>query len=148
MSGEDVGNIQVSYSSLNAIQIKASLSPYLIDEYPILSVAASQAKGVTVMRGLSELRHKESDRIKSITTNLTKIGFKVTSKKDDISIKGSKEMRIINQKKIKTYGDHRIAMSFIILSLLSENKLVIDDEACILTSYPDFKKHLKKLIAY
>ena len=145
ISGEDVGNIQVSYSLLNAIEVKASSSPYLIDEYPILSIAASQAKGVTIMKGLSELRHKESDRIKSITTNLSKIGFKVISKKDDISIKGSNKLQVINQKKIKTYGDHRIAMSFAILSLLYKNKLIIDDESCISISYPDFKKHLKKL---
>ena len=145
VSGEDVGDIHVSYSFLNAIEIKASLSPYLIDEYPILSIAASQAKGITVMRGLSELRHKESDRIKSIITNLTKIGFNAISKKDDISIKGSSKIKIINQKIIKTYGDHRIAMSFVILSLLYKNKLVIDDESCISISYPDFKKHLKKL---
>ena len=145
ISGEDVGNIQVSYSLLNAIEVKASSSPYLIDEYPILSIAASQAKGVTIMKGLSELRHKESDRIKSITTNLSKIGFKVISKKDDIFIKGSNELQVIDQKKIKTYGDHRIAMSFTILSLLYKNKLIVDDESCISISYPDFKKHLKKL---
>ncbi len=145
LSGEDVGDINVSYSLLNAIKIKSSSSPYLIDEYPILSIAASQAKGVTVMRGLSELRHKESDRIKSITINLSKIGFKVISKKDNIFITGSNKVRIINQKKIKTYGDHRIAMSFVILGLLYKNRLIIDDEACISTSYPDFKKHLKKI---
>ena len=148
VSGEDVGNIKVSYSLLKAIEIKASAAPYLIDEYPILSIAASQAKGVTVMKGLSELRHKESDRIKSIITNLSKIGFKVASKKDDISIIGSSEIKIVNQKKIKTYGDHRIAMSFVILSLLYKNKLIIDDESCISISYPDFKKHLKKLSTY
>jgi len=148
ISGEDVGNIQVSYSLLNAIEVKASSSPYLIDEYPILSIAASQAKGVTIMKGLSELRHKESDRIKSITKNLSKIGFKVISKKDDISIKGSNELQVIDQKKIKTYGDHRIAMSFTILSLLYKNKLIIDDDSCISISYPDFKKHLKKLSTY
>ena len=145
ISGEDVGDIHVKYSLLNAIKIKASSSPYLIDEYPILSIAASQAKGVTVMRGLSELRHKESDRIKSITTNLAKVGFRVVSKNDNISIKGSSKMQIAKQKKIKSYGDHRIAMSFVILSLLYKSKLIIDDESCISISYPDFKKHLKKL---
>ena len=148
VSGEDVGDINVSYSLLNAIEIKASSSPYLIDEYPILSVAASQAKGVTVMKGLSELRHKESDRIKSIIRNLSKIGFKAISKKDDIFIKGSSEIKVMHQKKIKTYGDHRIAMSFSILSLLYKNKLIIDDESCISISYPDFKKHLEKLSTY
>ena len=148
VSGENVGDINVTYSKLKSIKIKASLSPYLIDEYPILSIAASQARGITIMRGLSELRHKESDRIRSIITNLSKIGYKVFSKKDDISIKGSNKIKLINQKKIKTYGDHRIAMSFAILSLLYKNKLIIDDESCISISYPDFKKHLKKLSTY
>ncbi|MDC3204508.1 3-phosphoshikimate 1-carboxyvinyltransferase [Pelagibacteraceae bacterium] len=148
ISGEDVGDIHVKYSLLNAIKIKASLSPYLIDEYPILSIAASQAKGITTMRGLSELRHKESDRIKSIVTNLSKVGFKVVSKKDDISIKGSNKIQIDNRKKIKTYSDHRIAMSFVILGLLYKNKLIIDDESCISISYPDFKNHLKKLSSH
>ena len=145
VSGEDVGNIKVYYSSLKGIKIKSSYSPYLIDEYPILSIAASQAKGFTIMKGLSELRHKESDRIKSITKNLAKVGFNAVSKKDDISIEGSKKIVIANQKKIKTYGDHRIAMSFEILNLLFNNKLAIDDESCISISYPDFKKHLDQL---
>ncbi len=145
ISGEDVGDIKVTHSLLNGIKISSSLSPYLIDEYPILSVAASQAKGLTIMKGLSELRHKESDRIKSITTNLSKIGFHVTSNKDDIIIKGFKKINITNKVKIKTYSDHRIAMSFSILSLLYKNKLIIDDESCISISYPDFKKHLEKL---
>ena len=145
LSGEDVGEIKVTHSSLNGVKINAAMSPYLIDEYPILAIAASQARGITIMRGLSELRHKESDRIKSITTNLVKIGFSVTSKKDDILIEGFKNIKIIKQKKIKTYGDHRIAMSFTILSLLYKNKLIIDDESCISISYPNFKKHLNKL---
>ena len=145
LSGEDVGEIRVSHSSLNGVKINAAMSPYLIDEYPILSIAASQARGITIMRGLAELRHKESDRIKSITTNLVKIGFNVTSKKNDILIEGFKNIKITKQKKIKTYGDHRIAMSFTILSLLYKNKLIIDDESCISISYPNFKKHLDKL---
>ena len=145
VSGENVGDIKISHSILKGIKIKASLSPYLIDEYPILSIAATQAKGVTIMEGLSELRHKESDRIKSITTNLSKLGFSINNKKDNISIKGSKNIKINNQVRIKTYGDHRIAMAFSILSLLYENKLVLDDEACISISYPNFKRHLNKL---
>ena len=144
-SGEDVGDVKVSHSLLKGIKIKSSSSPYLIDEYPILSIAASQAKGFTVMEGLSELRHKESDRIKSITDNLSKIGFNVISKKDDIHIEGSKKIKITNQKKIKTYSDHRIAMSFSILNLLFQNQLIIDDLSCISISYPDFEKHLEKL---
>ena len=145
VSGEDVGDIQVLYSILHGIKIRSSYSPYLIDEYPILSIAASQAKGFTIMEGLSELRHKESDRIKSITSNLSKLGFNVVSKKDDILIEGLRNNQIKKTKKIKTYGDHRIAMSFAILSLLYKNKLIIDDESCISISYPSFKKHLAKL---
>ena len=145
LSGEDVGEINVIHSLLKGIKISSTSSPYLIDEYPILSVAASQAKGLTTMKGLSELRHKESDRIKSIISNLSKIGFHAISKKDDIIIKGSKKISITNRVKIKTYGDHRIAMSFSILSLLYGNKLIIDDESCISISYPDFKSHLETL---
>ena len=92
--------------------------------------------------------HKESDRIKIIITNLSNILFKVSSKKDYIFINRSKEIKIVNQKKIKTYGDHRISISFVILSILYKNKLIIDDESCISISYPDFKKHLKKLSTY
>ena len=145
LSGEDVGEINVIHSLLKGIKISSTVSPYLIDEYPILSVAASQAKGLTTMKGLSELRHKESDRIKSIITNLSRIGFHAISKKDDIIIKGSKKISITNRVKIKTYGDHRIAMSFSILSLLYGNKLIIDDESCISISYPDFRSHLETL---
>ncbi len=145
LSGEDVGDINASYSLLKGVTIESSHSPYLIDEYPILSIAASQARGFTRMKGLSELRHKESDRIKSITTNLSKVGFNITSKKDDIIIEGQKNIQVTSIKKIKTYGDHRIAMSFNILGLLYENKLIIDNESCISISYPKFKLHLDKL---
>ncbi|MFL2901115.1 MAG: 3-phosphoshikimate 1-carboxyvinyltransferase [Candidatus Pelagibacterales bacterium] len=145
VSGEEIGEIKVSYSMLKSIKINSSLSAFLIDEYPILSIAASQAKGTTIMTGLSELRYKESDRIKSIVKNLSKLGFNVKSKNDNIVIKGSKNLKIEKQKKINTYDDHRIAMSFTILSLLYESKLIIDNESCISISYPDFNKHLKKL---
>ena len=145
VSGEEVGEIKVSYSSLKGIKIDASLSAFLIDEYPILSIAATQAKGITKMNGLSELRHKESDRINSIIKNLSYLGFKVNSKNNNISILGSRNLKFDKQRKIKTYDDHRIAMSFTILGLLYKNKLVIDNESCISISYPDFTKHLKKL---
>ena len=144
--GEDIGEISSSFSSLKGIDIEASFSPYLIDEYPILSIAASQASGITRMKGLSELRHKESDRIISITRNLKKIGFNAFSKKDDIQISGAKKFHLDKQIKIKTYDDHRIAMSFKILSLLYKNKIKIDNEKCIAISYPNFDSDLQKLI--
>ena len=75
LCGEDVGTISVKSSKLKGINIDSKLSPLLIDEYPILSIAATQAKGAMTMKGLGELRHKESDRIKSIVINLNKLGY-------------------------------------------------------------------------
>ena len=79
-SGEQLGTITVATSTLKAITIRSNLSPYLIDEYPILSIAASQAKGITYMKGLDELRHKESDRIKSIVGMLKSFGIRAEIK--------------------------------------------------------------------
>ena len=144
ISGEQSGNITVSYSKLKGVNIEKSLSPFLIDEYPILSIAASCATGETTMNGVSELRHKESDRIKSIVLNLKKVGVKAQNIKDNIHINGSSSL---DKKicKIKTYGDHRIACSFMILALLNKN-IEIDNEKCVSISYPKFKRDLKSLL--
>ena len=144
-SGEQLGTIEVSSSSLKGISIPAKLSPYLIDEYPILAIAASYAKGTTAMKGLSELRFKESDRIKSICTNLKKCSVNCKVIGNDIIIKGSKII-LGSKKVIRTYDDHRIAMSFYILGLVSNLPMKLDNEECIRISYPNFKKDLKKLI--
>ena len=93
------------------------------------------------MQGLEELRHKESDIIASIVVNLKKIGYKVITKKNDIEINGC-QLSLNKKVKIKTFGDHRIAMSFLILGLFFKNKIYLDDESCIATSYPLFKSHL------
>ena len=144
ISGEDCGSIHVKYSKLRGIKIKKSLSPLLIDEYPILSIAACFAKGNTVMEGLDELRHKESDRVNSIVSNLKRVGVKVSNTKDKIMISGNDE---ILKKKcfIKSYNDHRISCAFMVLNLLHGNKLEIDNEKCVSVSYPDFKRDLNKL---
>ena len=147
ISGEQVGNITVKYSKLKGITIPPSKSAFLIDEYPILAVAASQAKGKTVMNGLSELRHKESDRIKSIVSNFKKLGIKINEINNNLSIYGGK-LKIEKQINIKTFNDHRIAMSFSILNLLCDRKLKIDNIKCINISYPEFKNHLNKLLQY
>ncbi len=144
-AGELTGSIQVKYSKLKAVTIPKNLSPYLIDEYPILSIAASVAKGTTIMKGLEELRYKESDRIKSIYNNLKKLKIDCLVKKDDISITGS-EVLPNGGAKIKTFGDHRIAMSFKVMNLICERQLSFDDLECINISYPDFNKHLESII--
>ena len=143
--GEEVGNISAEYSQLKGVIIPSSLSSFLIDEYPILAIAASQARGTTVMKGLSELRHKESDRINSILFNFKKLGINITEKNDNLSIYG-KKLKVDKNLVIKSFNDHRIAMSFSILNILFQNKLKIDNQKCIAISYPDFKKHLNYLL--
>ena len=146
-SGEQLGTITVSSSALKGITIPANLSPYLIDEYPILSIAASQAKGITNMKGLDELRHKESDRINSIVQMLKCFGIKTKSEKNSIKIYGSVSKEVNCNKTIKVYSDHRIALSASILGIISNNSVKLDDGGkSMATSYPNFKSDLKKLI--
>ena len=143
-AGEIIGSIGVQYSKLKGINIPKELSPYLIDEYPILSIAASVAQGTTKMNGLEELRYKESDRIKSIHENLKKLKIKCEVKNNNITIKGS-NINPIGKVNIKTFGDHRIAMSFKVMELICKNQLSFDDQECINISYPDFNKHLNSI---
>ena len=143
-SGETTGSIQAEYSKLKGIVIPEKLSPYLIDEYPILAIAAASAKGITKMKGLNELRFKESDRIKSIIGNLKKMKVSCDVIKDDIMIKGRSDS-YAGDVKIKTYGDHRIAMSFKVFELICNKKLKFDDEKCIKISYPTFNSDLISL---
>lgn len=143
--GEDVGNITAEYSKLKGVNIASNMSALLIDEYPILSIAATQARGKTIMKGLDELRHKESDRINSIVFNLSKIGFKINNIKNDLIIY-STDIKINKKIKIKTFDDHRIAMSFSILSIIYNHLLKIDNKDCISISYPDFERHLNQLL--
>ena len=146
-SGEQIGTITVASSSLKGMTIPAKLSPYLIDEYPILSVAASRAKGRTYMKGLSELRHKESDRIKSIVGMLKSFGIKTKTQKNDIKIYGSPSKEISCNSVVKVYSDHRIALSASILGIVSNNSVKLDDGGkSMATSYPNFENDLKKLI--
>tara|TARA_B100001250_G_scaffold371953_1_gene357083 strand:+ start:75 stop:1382 length:1308 start_codon:yes stop_codon:yes gene_type:complete len=146
-SGEQIGTVIASTSSLKGIRIPSKLSPYLIDEYPILSIAASQAKGVTYMKGLDELRHKESDRIRSIVGMLKSFGIKTQTIKNDIKIYGSSSEKVKCYKTVKVYSDHRIALSASILGIISNNAVKLDDNGkSMATSYPNFKNDLKKLI--
>ena len=97
------------------------------------------------MKGLDELRHKESDRIQSILFNLKKVGIEIDEENNNLHIFG-KKTKVNKNVKIKSFGDHRIAMSFSILNILHDNKLKIDNKKCINISYPDFTKHLNYLL--
>lgn len=145
LSGETIGNIKVKYSKLKSIVIKKKLAPYLIDEYPILAIAASQAKGITKMEGLSELRFKESDRLKSIHENLITSGIISSIDRDNLIIKGSNK-QLPGNNKINTFHDHRIAMAFSILNIICKEPLIFNNLRCIAISYPKFNKDLNNLL--
>ena len=144
VSGEEVGDIIVSYSSdLKATEIRGEEIPKLIDEIPIIALLATQAEGETIIRDAQELRVKESDRIKSTVENLRTIGAEVEELPDGMIIRGKTPLK---GGRIKSYGDHRIAMTFTVASLITEGTIEIDDVECIKTSYPKFFEDLIQLL--
>ena len=143
-AGEDVHDILVESSHLKAIDVPASRAPSMIDDYPVLAVAASIAEGTSIFRGLSELKVKESNRLSGIKHFLEVNGVNVAIKNDDLIIEG-------NPKGIKGGGiintnlDHRIAMSSLILGLISDSPVSIDDTKTIDTSFPGFINLMRAL---
>lgn len=133
--GEKMADISASYSQLNAITVPPVHAPSMIDEYPILAVAAAFAKGETVLSGLGELRVKESDRLAAIVSGLTACGVSASAEDDKIFIKGGMPK---GGTSIKTNGDHRVAMSFLIMGMASREPVTVDDIRPIATSFPHF----------
>lgn len=144
INGEDVADIIVESSNLKCIEVPASRAASMIDEYPILAIAAANSSGITKMKGLAELKVKESNRLLMIAENLKKCGVTVKMGDDYLEIEGG-----INQPKsaptITTSLDHRIAMSFLIMGLKLENGLIIDDANPIKTSFPNFEEIFNNL---
>jgi len=140
MSGfEQVGDIIIRGSSLKAAKIKKREVPFLIDELPVLMVAASLAKGKSVFEGVGELRVKETDRIRSMSENLTRMGAKITISKtkdgENIIIEGVKQL---TGAKVRSFKDHRTALSMVVAGALAAGKTKIDDISCINKSFPGF----------
>jgi 3-phosphoshikimate 1-carboxyvinyltransferase len=140
--GEDVADIRARFSHLTGVDVPAARAPSMIDEYPILAVAASFAKGETRMRGLSELRVKESDRLEAVAAGLQANGVDCEIIGDDLIVRGG---RVAGGGMVETHLDHRIAMSFLVMGLASESKVVIDDETMIATSFPSFRVLMERL---
>jgi 3-phosphoshikimate 1-carboxyvinyltransferase len=139
IGGEDVGNIRVSSSALSGVDVPPERAPSMIDEYPVLAVAAACARGRTVMRGLAELRLKESDRLSAIAQGLADAGIAVESLEDGLVIHGKGESAAVpGGACIQTHMDHRIAMAFLVLGLVSAAPVAIDDARMIATSFPGF----------
>ena len=136
--GEEVADIEVSSSALSGINIEEESIPKIIDEIPILSIAASFAKGQTSITGAGELRFKESDRLMAIEEGLNKIGVSYKSSDDSIVIMGNRDLNISKEVNINSFGDHRIAMSFLIAGLRFDSEVHVNDCKNIDTSFPNF----------
>ena len=143
--GEPVGNISIKSSSLRSIKCPKNLVPYAIDEFPLLFIAAALTKGISKFNGISELRHKEQDRIKSMEKGLNQIGIKTKSTNDSLKIIGNPNVRIKKVLKIFPKEDHRIAMAFFCLGQLLDGKIEIDNFQTVNTSFPKFLITMKKI---
>jgi len=139
---EPVADILVKHAPINAVEISGNLIPKLIDEVPILAVAATQAAGTTVIRDAAELRVKETDRIAAIAAELGKLGAKVEEQPDGLVIEGPVSLR---GALCSSYGDHRIAMALAVAGLIAEGETVIEDSDSVAISFPGFKEKLEEL---
>lgn len=133
--GESVVDLRVRHSELRGVEVPAERAPSMIDEYPVLAVAAAFAQGETVMRGLAELRVKESDRLAAVADGLALCGVAAEIHGDDLTVRGG---AVPGGGPVATHLDHRIAMSFLVMGLASQNGVTVDDGAMIATSFPDF----------
>jgi 3-phosphoshikimate 1-carboxyvinyltransferase len=141
--GEDVADLRVRAGPLRAVEVPAPRAPAMIDEYPILAVAAAFAEGVTTMRGLKELRVKESDRLAATAALLRVNGVTVEIEGDDLIVEG--RGRPAGGGVVTTHMDHRIAMAALVLGLASERPVRIDDGSFIATSFPGFVELMSSL---
>jgi 3-phosphoshikimate 1-carboxyvinyltransferase len=141
--GEQVADLRVRAGPLRGIEVPAARAPSMIDEYPALAVAAAFAEGTTAMRGLKELRVKESDRLAATVALLRVNGVKVDIEGDDLIVQGSG--RAPGGGLVATHMDHRIAMSALVLGLASEQPVKIDDASFIATSFPGFGELMRGL---
>ncbi|MFA6054699.1 MAG: 3-phosphoshikimate 1-carboxyvinyltransferase [Thermodesulfovibrionales bacterium] len=143
VSGETIADLHCSNGSdLKAITLTKEDIPSLIDEFPILCVAATRAEGITTIRGAEELRVKESDRIKSMATELRKMGAEVEEYPDGLSIKGK---GILKGSVLESYDDHRIAMALSIAGLIAEGKTTINGMSSVNISFPGFFDIIRRL---
>lgn len=142
--GEDVADLRVRYSDLKGVTVPPERAPSMIDEYPVLAVAASFAEGETLMQGLEELRVKESDRLAAVANGLKLNGVDCTEGEASLAVRGKPGGKGLGghpngqDTTVQTHLDHRIAMSFLVMGLATEKPVTIDDAAMIATSFPEF----------
>jgi 3-phosphoshikimate 1-carboxyvinyltransferase len=142
--GETVADLRVRASRLTGIDVPAARAPSMIDEYPILAVAASFATGTTRMRGLHELRVKESDRLAAVAAGLAAAGVPHAIEGDDLVVHGL-DGRVPGGGTVATHLDHRIAMAFLVMGLATRDPMSVDDGSMIMTSFPTFIPLMREL---
>jgi len=141
-NNEPLGNIIVRGSRLKGITIGGEVIPRVIDELPLLALTATQARGKTIIKDAKELRVKETDRIRALSINLSKMGIEVEEREDGLIIQGPCQLK---GARVDSFGDHRMAMALVIAGLIARGETVVSDIDCIRTSFPEFIKILEKL---
>lgn len=140
---EPVADLHVASSELKNIEIKGDIIPRLIDEIPILALAATQAEGTMVIKNAEELKVKETNRIDAVATQLNRLGANIEPTDDGMIIHGKTKLK---GETVDSLGDHRIGMMLAVASLVCENEITIENESCINISYPNFFEDFQKLI--
>lgn len=144
VSNEEVADIRVKYSNLKATTIEGAIIPRLIDEIPVIAVAASQAEGTTIIKNAGDLRNKEADRITAVKTELQKLGADIEETQDGFIINGKTELT--GNCEIECYHDHRIAMSAYVAGLICKKPIKINEFQWVDISFPEFLELNSKLI--
>jgi 3-phosphoshikimate 1-carboxyvinyltransferase len=145
--GETVADLRVRTSRLTGVEVPPERVPAMVDEYPILAVAAAFADGATRMRGLQELRVKESDRLAAVAAGLTAAGVGNEIEGDDLIVHGRGDVPL-GGGTVATHLDHRIAMAFLVMGLATREPMTVDDGAMIATSFPTFIPSMRELGAH
>jgi 3-phosphoshikimate 1-carboxyvinyltransferase len=138
-SGEPCADLIIKKSILKGVELSGDIIPNIIDEIPIISIAAAFAEGETIIRDAEELRVKESDRLKAVSDGFTRLGIAHKNFEDGMSIMGSPNFLLLDQStSIESHEDHRIAMSFLIAGLKCSKPIIVKNCKNIFTSFPDF----------
>lgn len=145
VSGEKVSDIQVKYSQLKATTIEGEIIPRLIDEIPVIAVAATQAEGTTIIKDAQDLRNKEADRITAVKVELQKLGADIEETPDGLIIKGKKELT--GNCEIECYHDHRIAMSAHVAGLICKKPIEIKEFQWVDISFPEYLELMKSIFS-
>jgi 3-phosphoshikimate 1-carboxyvinyltransferase len=141
-AGESVGDVTARHSRLKGVVVPPERAPSMIDEYPILSILGAFAEGVTVMRGVEDLRNKETDRITAVATGLRGCGVQVDEEMDGLIVHGrGRPPR--GGCLIETHGDHRLAMAFAVMGMGAETPITVDRADMVGTSFPGFAQLMR-----